>query len=115
MTLSEYNLYLDSCATYNYTFIKIFLDCIGAAHEIMHWHYNAGTTITNQEGWYGGWKIYLNEQGIGNLMSIPWLEREGYRTVYDTLKEWLVYDPDGIEIKFQRDLGLYDRMPYPNI
>ena len=47
--------------------------------------------------------MYLNEQGIGNILSIPWLERAGDMVVYDTFKEWRVYAPDGTEIKLQRE------------
>ena len=45
----------------------------------------------------------------------PWLEREDYRVVYVTFKEWLVVAPDGTRIKSQRDTGLCDRMLYIDI
>ena len=49
-TLAEYKLCLESCATYNFIFIKTFLDCIGDADEIMHGYCNAVVTIASKEG-----------------------------------------------------------------
>ena len=78
----------------------------------MHGHCNAGITIASQEGWYDAWKMYLNQQGIRKLLSIPWLERDGYSIVCDAFKEWFVCALDGTKVKFQRDTGLCDRMLY---
>ena len=39
---------------------------------------NAGTTITNKRGSYEDFKVWLNEKGIANLISIPMLEASGY-------------------------------------
>ena len=112
-TLSEYKLlYLDSCTTYNSIFITKILDHIGDIYIVMHGHYNIGTTIATQEVCYDAWKMQINEQGIGNLLSIPSIEREGYRVIYDTFKEWLVFAPDGTEIKFQRDMGCCNHRAY---
>ena len=38
---------------------------------------NAGTVTTNTRGWYGEFKVWLNERGISNLLSIPMLEDAG--------------------------------------
>ena len=35
---------------------------------------NAGTTRTNKRGSYGDFKVWLNEKGIANLISIPMLK-----------------------------------------
>ena len=56
--------------------------------------------------------MWLNKQGIRNLFSVPWLEKERYRVVYDTLKESVVIAPDGTKIKFKWDPGICNHMPY---
>lgn len=57
----------------------------------------------------------MNKQGIRNLFSVPWLEKERYRVVYDTLKESVVIAPDGTKIKFKWDPGICNHMPYIDI
>ena len=50
-TLSEHKLHIDSCTAYNSCFIMKFLDHIGNSDVVVHGHYNAGTTISSQQGW----------------------------------------------------------------
>ena len=49
------------------------------------------------------------------MLFIPQLEDDGFRVIYDTLKEWILITPQGKRIVFQRDTGLYNRMPYIDI
>ena len=56
--------------------------------------------------------MWVNEQGMANLLSIPCLEADGYNILYDMKKEWIVTTPEGTRIKFKRDTGLCKGMPY---
>ena len=49
--------------------------------------------------------MWLNEDDIANLVSIPQLERDGYTGTYDMCKAWLVYTRDGTPIYFGYDRG----------
>ena len=52
---------------------------------------------------------------MANLLSIPCLEADGYKILYDTKKEWVVTTPEGTRIKFKQDTGLCKGMPYIDI
>ena len=44
--------------------------------------------------------------GVANLLSLPELERMGFRIMYDTFGEWVVISPKGgARIIFKRDTG----------
>ena len=45
--------------------------------------------------------MWLNKQGIVDLLSIPQLEEDGFRILYDTLKEWVLHTPPGERIVFE--------------
>ena len=55
--------------------------------------------------------MWLNYNGIINLLLIPQLEEDGYLIDYNTTRDWLVTTPQGTELVFKRDTGLCDRMP----
>ena len=73
---------------------------------------NAGTTSTSKQGDLGSLKMWINGTGIANIISIPVLEKNGFRVSYDTNAEWVVHYPEGQEIIFKRDTGICDIMPY---
>ena len=57
---------------------------------------NAGTTLSDEKGWYKGlFHIWLVRNSIANLLFLPQLELEGYRVTYDTLTNWVIHVPDG--------------------
>ena len=56
--------------------------------------------------------MWLNRNGIGNLLSIPQLEEDGYIVDYNTKWDWVVTTPQGKKIVFKRDTCLCARMPY---
>ena len=56
--------------------------------------------------------MWVHEQGMANLLSIPCLEADGYNISYDTKKEWVVTTPKGTRIKSKQDTGLCKGMPY---
>ena len=70
VALCEWKLYLDSCATYH---SKVFDWCLDNEHDVSVYltgHCNAGTTTCKKKGYYGVFKMWLNKNGIANLMSI---------------------------------------------
>ena len=111
LTLDAYKLYLDSCATYHSVFVEWCLDNITADGVVLRGNCNAGVTTSTQKGYYGLFHMWLNKQGIANLLSIPQLEADGYRVTCDANMEWAVYTPQGTKIPFKRDTGLCKGMP----
>ena len=77
--LDWWKCYLDSCATYHTFFVKEFLSNVRKGNVTMTGSCNAGTTESNVTGWFGKFKVWLNEMGIANLLSIPMLESAGYK------------------------------------
>ena len=67
----------------------------------LHGNCNAGVTATKTKGYWGKFHMWVNEQGMANLLSIPCLEADGYNILYDTKKEWIVTTPKGTRIKFK--------------
>ena len=108
----DWKLYLDSCATYHSVFATWCLENIHEVEVYLKGHCNAGVTICKEQGYYGVFKMWLNCNGIANLLSIPQLEQDGYTIDYNTNRNWVVTTPQGKEIVFKRDTGLCDRMPY---
>ena len=115
LKLCDWKLYLDSCATYH----SVFADwCLRNVHEVevhLKGHCNAGVTTCKEQGYYGVFKMWLNRNGIANLLSIPQLEQDGYTITYSTSSDWVVTTPQGKNITFKRDTGLCDRMLYINL
>ena len=78
-TMDPNKLYLDSCATYNSMFIDWALGNISPSKVHLKGHCNAGVLTCTHQGYYGPFKMWLNNQGIVNLLSIPQLEEDGYK------------------------------------
>ena len=111
-TLSTWKLYLDSCTTYHLVFVDWCLDNVRSVGVSLTGHCNAGTTTSTKKGLYGQFEMWLNKQGIPNLLSILQLEEDGYVVDYNTNRDWVVTTPQGEKIKFKRDTGLCNHMPY---
>ena len=77
-TLDSNKLYLDSCATYPSAFVRWILDDVKTIPTVLQGNCNAGVSTSNEKGFYGLWNLWLNEQGITNLLSIPQIEKDGY-------------------------------------
>ena len=73
---------------------------------------NAGTTRITKRGYCGRLRVWLNENGIANIIYIPKLETDGYVFRTDTKGEWQFVTPKGETIPFQRDKGMCVGMPY---
>ena len=56
--------------------------------------------------------FWLVRNGIANLLSLPWLEANGYRVTYDTLTCWKIHCPDGTVLTLKKDTGLCQGFPY---
>ena len=79
-TLDRWKCYLDSYASYHTFFEKKHLHAIGETNSTMSGNCNAGSTVTlKKKGWYKNFQVWLNEQGIVNLLSIHMLEEAGYK------------------------------------
>ena len=65
-----------------------------------------------KRGYYGRLRVWLNENGIANLISIPKLEADGYVVRTDTKGEWQVVTPEVETIPFKHDKGICVGMPY---
>ena len=81
----------------------------------MNGNCNAGTTRITKRGYYRRLRVWLNENGIANLISIPKLEADGYVVRTDTKGEWQILIPEGETILFKRDKGMCVGMPYINL
>ena len=46
-------------------------------------------------------QLWLNEKGVANLISIPMLEKDGYRVSKTTTGEWKVVTRGGGTIPFK--------------
>ena len=114
-TLDNWKCYLDSCATYHNFFVREFLDRVFSGKTTMNGSCNAGTVTTNIKGWYSEFKVWLNERGIANLLSITMLEDAGYIVSTHTKGDWVVTTPKGKDIVFKRDKGVCKGMPYINL
>ena len=73
---------------------------------------NSGTTRITKRGYYGRLRVWLNENGIAKLLSIPKLEADGYVLRTNTKGEWKVVTPEGETIPLKRDKGMRVEMLY---
>ena len=55
-------------------FVKWYLKNVRDAGKTLHGNFNAGIKVFSHVGDLGIFKIWLNEGGIANLLSIPQLE-----------------------------------------
>ena len=78
----------------------------------MNGNCNAGTTKITKRGYFGKARVWLNENGIANLIYFPKLEADGYVVRTDTKGEWQVLTPEGKITAFKRDTGMCVGMPY---
>ena len=78
----------------------------------MNGNCSAGSVLLEQKGWYKNFQVWLNEQGIVNLLLIPMLEEVGYKVSTYTDNNWKVTTPRGEVIVFKHDVGICNRRPY---
>ena len=86
LALDWWKVYLDSCTSYHTFFVKAFLRNIKEAGT-MNGNCNAGTTKITKRGNFGKLRVWLNKNGIANLIFIPKLKADGYTVRADTKGE----------------------------
>ena len=91
--VDRWKCYLDSCASYHTFFEKEYLRTVGETNSTMHGNCNTGTVIPKKKGWYKNFQVWLHEQGIVNLLSIPMLEEVAYKVSTHTDRNWEVTIP----------------------
>ena len=94
-TLDWWKCYLDSCASYHTFFVREFLKNIEEDGTTMDGNCNERSVLLKKKGWYKNFQVWLNEQGIVNLLSIPMLEEAGYKVTTHTDEDWKVIIPAG--------------------
>ena len=109
------NIYLELCATYHSACVDWYLNNIQKSRTALHGHCNAGTTLTNEKGYYGSFDMWLNNKGIINLQYIPQQEEYGYIVTYNTQEEWILHTPYGTPIMFKRYTAMCNHMTYINM
>ena len=77
-------LYLDSVATYHSMFITWYLQNVRDAGKTIRGNCNAGIKLCTKVSDLGVLKMWINKGGIANLISIPQLERGGFRVTSGT-------------------------------
>jgi hypothetical protein len=110
--LCVWKLYLDSCATYHSCTVLWPLLNIRKSGVTLMGHCNAGEAAHKQVGDFGPFEMWINTDGIANLLSVPQLERDGFSIDYNTKRNWVLTTPEGQEIVFKRDTGVAEGMPY---
>ena len=86
-TCDPNRLYLDSAATYHSMLVKWYLKNVRVAERTLRGNCNAEVKLCTHVGDLGIFKMWLNEGGIANLLSIPQLEKDGFQVMSDTLGE----------------------------
>jgi predicted Fe-S protein YdhL (DUF1289 family) len=104
-------LFLDSACTQHTMFAVEYLTKRGTSKHYLKQNCNAGYKLTNRQGYWCGLQFWENEEGIANLLSMPQLEKSGWKLDY-TDGVWKAYSPNGKVVTFKRDTGMCAGMPY---
>ena len=86
-TCDPNKLYLDSAAKYHSVFAIWCLKNMRKAGRTLRGNCNAGVKVCSKVGDLGIFEMWVNERGIANLLSIPQLEKDGFRVTSDTKGE----------------------------
>lgn len=74
-------LYLDSCASDTQVYTENFINKVFETHVGLHTISNGGQNTASESGFLlGAMPAWLVRSGVANLLSIPDLERRGFRT-----------------------------------
>ena len=77
-TLVWWYMYLDSCAKNHTKFVTWLMDNVADADTIMVGNCNTEVTSSYLKVYDGKFYLWVNENGMENLLSIPCLKEEGY-------------------------------------
>ena len=112
LSCGENKLFLDSCATNHTMCSKNRLTRIHMTKHYLRQNCNAGSKLTNVQGYWQGIPFWYNSTGIANLLSLPKLEKSGWIIEYKTGGTWTAMSPQGMILTFKKDKGLCDGMLY---
>ena len=114
--LDPHKLYLDSCASHNQRYEAGHLSDLYQTQMGLNTISNGGPSTACEYGdILGAIEAWLVCTGIANLLSIPAIERKGFRVQSDTHADWIVTSPGGTRIVFKQDTGRWDRFPYVDL
>ena len=105
-------MYIDSYDAYHSAFVEFRLKNPHKVNTFLRGNCSGVTNLSNDKFTYGEFEMGINCNGIMNLLSIPKLEKYGYHITYDTLEDWIVHIPEGVQFKFMISTILCNRMPY---
>ena len=74
--------------------------------------FNAGLTLSSLKGYYGKFHMWVNNNGMVNLLSNTCLKEEGYHIEYASDKKWFVATLQGLLIPIKRDTVLTKCVSY---
>ncbi len=83
LTLPEGRVYMDICAIYHSVSVEWILDNIHEVDTYLTGLCNAGLLTCKENGYLGLFEIWLNCDGIANLLSIPQLKEDVYGIDYN--------------------------------
>ena len=84
-TLKPTYLYLYLMSSFYQVFSDKYLEEVKQVGVTLHGKCNAGEVFSNKKGMLlDMFCMWLVRNGIANLLSIPYLERDGYQVSYDT-------------------------------
>lgn len=96
-------LYLDTCSTINQVVNQAYLTGVHTSEEPLRLHTNAGTSMSEKQGYLGSTLFWLDSMGIANVVSLRSLEAR-HRVSYDSTKEggaFVVHTKNG-DVVFDR-------------
>jgi hypothetical protein len=102
-TLEWWKCYIDSYALYHTFFATHFKTGVSVGGKNMSGRCNSGVANTGTRGWAGILRVWLNKNGIANLISIHMLEADSCEVSTKTKGKRVIHTPAGEEIVFNRD------------
>lgn len=102
--LNKNHVYLDTCSTFHQIVNADLVKSIKETKNSLTGRCNAGTTHTNKKGKFGSLEVWVNEQGIANILSFDKLEEHfeiSYHTK-ETNKTFIVHTNKG-DLHFKRN------------
>ena len=109
----EYKIFLDTAATQHSVFNRHVLHNIHEVGMVLRQNCNAGVNETSTMGFWRDFLMWLNENGIANLLSVPQLEEDGYVVEYRTGSHyWMVHTPNDFTYHFKKGTGMCKGMSY---
>jgi hypothetical protein len=114
--LDQDKLYLDTCSSYNQMCTEKYLEGVSdnSKYYLVTESCNSGMTVSKKKGWYKRFHMWLNPDGIANLLSIGFLEVLGYTIEYKTGGDWIVTTPTGKKLSSSAKVEVYYRSFVPN-